>query len=178
MKSNLSVGKWKKSKIPHPWSIKKTTCVISRIQKPYKMAKFDKQSNLAKNTFSCMTLLHAHAQYIYIVCAKYQKISVKALVQVDFPVYELSKQQQNPYLIANRKRKKEAKFTKLSFSHKILSGIKHLNATVFNVSTLCRQSIKLCQQKLWYKLISPYMNYLCTCHTKWLSLISSHFAKK
>ena len=33
-----------------------------------------------------MTLLHAHAQYIYIVNAKYQKHSVKALVQVDFPV--------------------------------------------------------------------------------------------
>ena len=36
-----------------------------------------------------MTLLHAHAQYmyIYIVNAKYQKPSVKALVQADFPVY-------------------------------------------------------------------------------------------
>ena len=37
--------------------------------------------------FFGMTLLHAHAQYIYIVNAKYQKPSVKALVQVDFPVY-------------------------------------------------------------------------------------------
>ena len=34
-----------------------------------------------------MTLLHAHAQYIYIVNAKYQKPSVEALVQADFPVY-------------------------------------------------------------------------------------------
>ena len=34
-----------------------------------------------------MTLLHAHAQCIYIVNTKYQKPSVKALVQVDFPVY-------------------------------------------------------------------------------------------
>ena len=33
-----------------------------------------------------MILLHAHAQYIYIVNAKYQKPSVKALVQADFPV--------------------------------------------------------------------------------------------
>ena len=35
-----------------------------------------------------MTLLHAHTQYmyIYIVNAKYQKASVKALVQVDFPI--------------------------------------------------------------------------------------------
>ena len=42
-----------------------------------------------------MTPLHAHAQYICIVYAKYQKASVKALVQVDFPVYALSKQKQN-----------------------------------------------------------------------------------
>ena len=38
-----------------------------------------------------MTLLHAHAQYIYIVNAKYQKPSVEALVQVDFPVYAQTK---------------------------------------------------------------------------------------
>ena len=42
-----------------------------------------------------MTPLHAHAQYICTVFAKYQKASVKALVQVDFPVYALSKQKQN-----------------------------------------------------------------------------------
>ena len=34
-----------------------------------------------------MTLLHAPAQYIY----KYQKASVKALVQVEFPVYAQAK---------------------------------------------------------------------------------------
>ena len=40
-----------------------------------------------------MTHLHALAQcmYIYIVNAKYQKASVKALVQVDFPVYAQAK---------------------------------------------------------------------------------------
>ena len=42
-----------------------------------------------------MTPLHAHAQYICIVYAKYQKASVKALVQADFPLYALSKQKQN-----------------------------------------------------------------------------------
>ena len=31
---------------------------------------------------------------------------------------------------------------------------------MFNVSILCKQSIKLFQQKLWYKLISLYMHYL------------------
>ena len=61
-----------------------------------------------------MTPLHAHAQYICIVYAKYQKASVNTLVQVDFPVYALSKQKQK------RKREKTAKFTKLSFSQKLL----------------------------------------------------------
>ena len=42
-----------------------------------------------------MTPLHAHAQYICIVYATYQIASVKALVQVDFPVYAISKQKQN-----------------------------------------------------------------------------------
>ena len=73
---------------------------------PYKMAKFDKQL-LNQNNFFGMTLLHAHAQYIYIVYAKIQKASVKAPVQVDFPVYALSKHKQNPYLKANRKKKKK-----------------------------------------------------------------------
>ena len=53
------------------------------------MAKFEMQ--LTKKFFFGMTLLHAHAQYIYIVNAKYQKPSIKALVQVDFPVYAQAK---------------------------------------------------------------------------------------
>ena len=59
--------------------------LISRIQRTYKMAK------LFNQIFFGMTLFHAHAQYIYIVNAKYQKPSVKALVQVDFPVYAQAK---------------------------------------------------------------------------------------
>ena len=47
-----------------------------------------------------MTLLHAYAQYIYIVNTKYQKPSVKALVQGDFPVYSQAKS----LLKANRKK--------------------------------------------------------------------------
>ena len=62
------------------------------------MAKFDKQS-LCKINFFGMTLLHAHAHYICIVCAKYQRASVKALVQVGFLMYALSKHKHNPYLI-------------------------------------------------------------------------------
>ena len=54
------------------------------------MAKFEKQLFNQKNLFG-MILLHVHAQYIYIVNAKYQKSSVKALVQVDFPAYAQAK---------------------------------------------------------------------------------------
>ena len=61
-------------------------------------------SHFAKVFFFGMTLLHAHAHYIGIVCAKYQKASVKALVQVDFLMYALSKHKHNPYLIGNRKK--------------------------------------------------------------------------
>ena len=32
---------------------------------------------------------------------------------------------------------------------------------MFNVSILFKQSIRLFQQKLWYKLISPHMHNLC-----------------
>ena len=67
----------------------------------YKMAKFDKQTFCSKEHF-CMTPLHAHAQYICIVYAKYQKASVKDLVPVGFTVYALSKHKQIPYLKANR----------------------------------------------------------------------------
>ena len=67
------------------------------------MAVFDKQS-LRQKYFFGMTLLQAHAHYICIVCAKYQKASVKALVQVDFLMYALSKHKHKPYLIGNRKK--------------------------------------------------------------------------
>ena len=60
------------------------------------MAKFAKQLFYQKQFFG-ITLLHAHAQCNYIVYAKYQKASVKALVQVDFPVYSLSMHKQNLY---------------------------------------------------------------------------------
>ena len=60
-------------------------------------------SHFVKSIFFGMTLLHAHAHYIGTVCAKYQNASVKALVQVDFLMYALSKHKHNPYLIGNRK---------------------------------------------------------------------------
>ena len=64
--------------------------LISRIQSPYKWLSL-KSSYLTKNKFFGMKLLHAHAQYIYIVNVKYHKPSVKALVQVDSPVYAQAK---------------------------------------------------------------------------------------
>ena len=77
------------------------------------MAKFEKQLHSNK-TFFGMTLLHAHAQYIYIVNAKYQKPSVKALVQVDFPVYAQAKS------LFQSKQEKMDYFTKLLFCPKYL----------------------------------------------------------
>ena len=69
-----------------------------------------------------MTLLHA--QYIYIVNAMYQKLSVKALVQVDFPVYEQAKS------FFKSKQEKMAHFKKLLFCQKTCFGIKLLHANV------------------------------------------------
>ena len=67
------------------------------------MAKFD-NCHFAKNILLGMihVLLHAHAHYNCI--ANCQKDSVKALVQVDFPMYALSKHRHSPYLIVNRKK--------------------------------------------------------------------------
>ena len=65
------------------------------------MAKFDKQSLCQKSFLFGMTLLHAHAHYICIVCAKHQRASVKPLVPVDFLMYALSN---HKHLIFNRKK--------------------------------------------------------------------------
>ena len=62
--------------------------------------------------FFGMTLLHAHAQYIYFVNAKYQKPSVKALVQVNFPVYAQAKS------LFKSKQEKMAHFKKLLLCQK------------------------------------------------------------
>ena len=116
-----------------------------------------------KNFFFGMTLLHAHTHYICIVCAKYQKASVKALVQVDFLMYALSQHKPNPYLI-----EKMDKFTKLSFCQKLnilASNIKEkptchgkritkgFFTQMINVFILCKQGIRLFQQKLWYNQV-------------------------
>ena len=81
-------------------------------------------SHFAKSVFFfffCMTPLHAHAQYICIVYAKYQKASVKALVQVDFPVYALSKH--NPNLKANRKNSNRKKWLNSQNCHFVKNKI-------------------------------------------------------
>ena len=110
-----------------------------------------------------MTLLHAHAQYIYIVNAKYQKPSVKALVQVDFPVYAQAKS------LFKSKQEKIAHFKKLLFCQKTIFLASNFFMQMFNESILCRQNIELFRHKLWYKLNYPHMHYIYTCHTKLLS---------
>ena len=49
-----------------------------------------KHCYFVKKYFYGIKLLHANVQYVYIVYAKYQMASVKALVQDDFPVHVLS----------------------------------------------------------------------------------------
>ena len=117
-----------------------------------------------------MTLLHAYAQYIYIVNAKYQTPSVKALVQVDFPVYAQAKSlfkskqerkwliSKSCYFVKKKHKKKKNIFLASNFFMQMLYE-----------SISCRQSIELFRHKLWYKLNSPHMHYLYTCYTKLLS---------
>ena len=62
-------------------------------------------------------LLNANVQCVYIVYAKYQMVSVKALVQVDLPVHALSEHSQT--LIKKQSVKKMAKFKTLSLYQKV-----------------------------------------------------------
>ena len=113
------------------------------------MAKFEKQLFNQKHSFG-VTFLHAHAQYIYIVNAKYQKLWYKLI--------SLYEHKQNPYLKANRKKKwlisRNCYFVKKHFL------ASNFFMQMFNESILCRQSIELFRHKLWYKLNSPHMHYL------------------
>ena len=105
-----------------------------------------------------MTLLHAQAQYIYIVNAKYQKPSVKALVQVDFPVYAQAKS------LFKSKQEKNGSFQKAVILSKTIFLASNFFMQMFNESILCRQSTELCRHKLWFKLNSPHMHYLYTSY--------------
>ena len=95
-----------------------------------------------------MTLLHAHAQYIYTVCAKYQKASVKALIQVDFSMYAIPKQKQN-----KQTEKKKSKFTKLSFCLKFIFGTEKKKAEFTKLS--------FCQKMIFFGIILLHANVQC-----------------
>ena len=90
--------------------------------------------------------------------AKYQIVSSKAVVRVDWPMYGLFKHKHNPYL--------KASWKKNGYVDKVLIfSIMNFLAPnflmqMFDVSILCRQSIRLFHQKLWYELIGPCMHYL------------------
>ena len=88
--------------------------------------------------------------------------SIRLLIQADFPVtiYKLSKHKQNPYLKA--KCKKLAKFTKLSFCQKLIFWHQTSSCKCSMCLYCAGKESRLFQQKLWYKLISSYMHYLCT----------------
>ena len=100
-----------------------------------------------------MTLLHAHAHYICIVCAKYQKASVKALVQADFLLYALFKHKHNPYLTENRK-----KWLSLQgWSASSLAARRHFDFLSWSASFHCKQ-MNLSWSTSWENLFLPYAN--------------------
>ena len=99
-----------------------------------------------------MTLLHAHVHYICIVRAKYQRASVKALVQVDFLMYALSMHKHNPYLVG-----KMATFKAIILS-KINILASNFFTQMFNVSILCKYQIV--SAKAMVQADFPHMHYL------------------
>ena len=103
------------------------------------------------------TLLYAHAHYVCIVSAKYQKASVKALVQTDFLMYALSKHTHDPYLIGNRKKRLSSQG--YHFVKNYYFGIKLLH-TIVQCEILCKQGIRLFQQNAEVQVDSPHMHYL------------------
>ena len=65
---------------------------------PYLIGKREKSSqsyHFVKNYYFGIKLLHTNVQCVYIVWAKYQIVSAKAVVRVDFPTYALSMHKQN-----------------------------------------------------------------------------------
>ena len=136
--------------VPPRWAMKKTNIEYKGHTKWL--------SYLTKKIFFGMILLLAYAQYIYIVNAKYHKPSVKALVQVDFPVYAQAKS------LFKSKQEKNGSFQKAVILSKNIFLASNFFMQMFNESILCRQSIELFRHKLWYKLNSPHMHYLYTSY--------------
>ena len=66
--------------------------VLTLIKKQCKKWLSSKCCHFVKKYFYSIKLLHANVQCVYIVCTKYQDVSVKAVEQVEFPVYALPMQ--------------------------------------------------------------------------------------
>ena len=106
--------KWKKRTISSAYQIPPTgqwRKLISRIQRPYKMAKFEKQLFNQKKFFG-MTLLHAHLNISILLMQSIRNLQQKLW----YKLISLYMHKQNPYLKANRK--KMAHFKKLLFCQK------------------------------------------------------------
>ena len=116
-------------------------------------------SYLTKTIFFGMTLLHAHAQYIYIVNAKYHKPSVKALVQVDFPVYAQAKS------LSKSKQEKNGSFQKAII----------LSKNIFLASNFF---MRMCSGTSWLPCVCTIeANAKQENRKKWLSSQSCHLVK-
>ena len=78
-------------------------------------------SPFAKNIFFGMTLLHAHAHYIFIINnVKVSESFSKALYKLISSCMHYLSTSITPIMLFNRKRQKMAKFTKLSFCQKLI----------------------------------------------------------
>ena len=109
-------------------SVKALVQVVS----PYKQAIRKKwlrsqSCHFVNNKFFGIKLLYANVECVYIMKAKYQTASVKALVQVDFPVHALST---NKTLIKSKSVKKRLSLKCCYFVKKYFYGIKLLHANV------------------------------------------------
>ena len=130
-----------------------------------------KSSYLTQKDFFGMTLLHAHAQYIYIVNTKDRKPSVKALVQVDFPVYAQAKS------LFKSKQKKMAHFKRLLFCQKTIFWYQ-TSSCKCSMCLYCVGKVLNCFGTSCGTSWIPRICTIYTRHTKLLSSISSYFAKK
>ena len=120
---------------------------------------FNKNGQLDKVQSSLGSSSNIYIQYLQTVlrqkmaCKKKKKASVKAMVQVDFPVHALSKHKQNPYLKANRKKclnPQRCQFVK----------------KYFLASSFFTQMCLYCAGMLWSMLISLHVPHLYERHTK------------
>ena len=149
---NAYTGKMKKKTISNAYQIAPRTVMVNK-ENYYQEYKGHTKllslisSHFAKNIFFGMTLLHAHAQCIYIVCAKYQKVSVKTLEQADFIVYALSYS-----ILSTSKIKQEKK--KIFFWHQ--TSARKCSMCLYYVGKVSNSFSKSCRTSWFPRICTIY----------------------